>query len=87
MTLRPCRVCGIPTEGSRCPAHVLRRGLRPQYGWAHQKRAKALYGQPCVYCGRPADTADHLVPVALDGSDGPLVPACRRCNCKKGARV
>lgn len=40
----------------------------------------------CRYCGRPAPdvelTVDHVVPVALGGSDDPtnLITACRDCN-------
>ena len=45
----------------------------------------------CRYCGRSAPevplTVDHVVPVALGGSDDPsnLVTACRDCNSGKSA--
>jgi hypothetical protein len=46
----------------------------------------------CRYCGAPAApdtplTVDHVVPVALGGSDDPsnLVAACRDCNSGKSA--
>lgn len=45
----------------------------------------------CRYCGRSAPevalTVDHVVPVALGGSDDPtnLVAACRDCNAGKSA--
>lgn len=40
-------------------------------------------GPPCFWqCGRPADTADHLIPRSLGGNHtlANLVPACGRCN-------
>lgn len=45
-----------------------------------------LKGRTCVYCGNPAKEVDHVVPVAQDGTDriDNLVPACRRCNRRKG---
>lgn len=48
-------------------------------------------GHTCQYCGgRPPDVAlviDHVVPIALGGSDGPenLVTSCRECNAGKSA--
>ncbi len=41
----------------------------------------------CVYCGAPYDTADHVHPRKHGGLSliGNLVPACLRCNQKKGA--
>jgi hypothetical protein len=41
----------------------------------------------CAYCGKQAPlTMDHLVPLARGGhhSIGNIVPACDRCNSKKG---
>lgn len=43
----------------------------------------------CLYCGDPADTMDHVIPLAWsDGKRnnkrppfGPMCPACRDCNC------
>jgi len=45
----------------------------------------------CYYCGRKVDDnyhVDHVVPLALGGSNGPenLVIACAHCNDSKGAR-
>ena len=44
---------------------------------------------PCVYCGKPADTFDHVIPKRRGGTDDPsnLVPACRSCNASKGSRT
>lgn len=48
----------------------------------------------CWYCGKQTNpfrdfTVDHVHPVSLGGSDDVdnLVPACRSCNCSKGARA
>ena len=47
----------------------------------------------CVYCGEPAETWDHLTALVrhgkLDGYGhqlGNLVPCCKRCNSRKGAK-
>ncbi len=43
---------------------------------------------PCVYCGGPADTIDHIQPVSSNGGlqwDN-LAPACRACNSGKKDR-
>lgn len=41
--------------------------------------------RPCAYCPAPADTIDHVLPVALGGRTTPdnCVPACRSCNSRK----
>jgi hypothetical protein len=40
----------------------------------------------CVYCGKPAQEVDHVIPQHLGGHDYPsnLVAACKRCNYIKG---
>lgn len=50
---------------------------------------KKLYGNLCVYCGESKPlTQDHVIPLSKGGSHtaSNVVPACRSCNCKKGAR-
>ena len=44
---------------------------------------------PCIYCGAPAQTHDHVIPRSRGGSDDPanLVLACVSCNASKGART
>lgn len=39
----------------------------------------------CVYCGRAAESWDHIVPVSKGGSSRRhnLAPCCLRCNCRK----
>ena len=43
---------------------------------------------PCYRCGKPADTADHIVPVFKGGGNEieNLRAACRKCNSTTGAR-
>lgn len=44
-----------------------------------------FYGGLCAYCGKPATTVDHVVPLERGGSNWPanLRPACRSCNSSK----
>jgi hypothetical protein len=45
---------------------------------------------PCVWCGGPADTADHWPVSRVDGApDTPAacVSACRSCNSSRGATM
>lgn len=49
----------------------------------------AVFGdETCVYCGRPAQEADHLVPMCISGKPRrrfvPTVPACQPCNTTLG---
>jgi hypothetical protein len=39
----------------------------------------------CVYCGKPADSVDHIMPRSRGGSDtiDNLAPACMDCNRRK----
>jgi hypothetical protein len=41
---------------------------------------------PCVYCGGPANTRDHIVPISDGGPNrwDNYAPACRGCNSAKG---
>lgn len=61
--------------------------------------ALRLLGQPpggeltCIYCGRPAETWDHLYGLVKDAKLsgyghqlGNLVPCCKECNSRKGAK-
>ncbi len=51
---------------------------------------KAAYAWRCAYCGKMSAslTQDHVIPLSLGGSHTPanIIPACRACNSKKGAR-
>lgn len=52
--------------------------LRLLAAWVQQ-------GRTCMYCPGPADSVDHVIPIALGGTnyEGNLVPACRACNSRK----
>lgn len=43
----------------------------------------------CAYCGRPATTVDHAIPISRGGGSrrGNLLPACASCNSRKRART
>jgi len=50
----------------------------------------AAHGHACAYCGKPGRmTRDHVVPIARGGRDEytNVVPACKTCNTRKGART
>ena len=60
----------------------------------------AYYVEPCTYCGLPADSVDHVIPLALRdtlrevggwrnkwGRISDTVPSCRECNSVAGAKV
>ncbi|MET9890780.1 HNH endonuclease [Streptomyces sp. NPDC006465] len=61
------------------------RGYNTQY---RKARAEILSASPvCSICHRrPADTADHIVPLSRGGSNEPsnLRPACGPCNYGRG---
>ena len=47
------------------------------------------FGGLCAYCPAPATTQDHLTPLSRGGwhTAANIVPACLRCNCRKGTRT
>lgn len=99
----PGQPCGRLFEGigSRCPAHRqavqrqrdLRRGTPSArgYDWTYQQNRRAVLatGEPCAWCGRPATTADHVVPLAKGGTSAldNLIPCCRWCNSSRGSKA
>lgn len=52
-------------------------------------RSFNAHGWFCHYCGATSHlTADHVTAKVAGGGDGHdnIVPACRTCNCSKGAK-
>lgn len=49
---------------------------------------RSMYHAECLYCGDPAEAADHFVPLARGGLHcvENIVPACQPCNSSKSAR-
>jgi 5-methylcytosine-specific restriction endonuclease McrA len=47
-----------------------------------------ILGDPCVYCGGPTESVDHIVPVSRGGTGDwdNIAPACKSCNSEKHAR-
>ena len=56
-----------------------------------EQREKALQenGGKCVFCGKPAEQADHAIPRSRGGNNTSenLQPTCRACNQQKGAKT
>ena len=54
-----------------------------------RNRTIILRGNPtCNYCGKPADTVDHIVAIMNGGGHDldNLQPCCAQCNNRKGKR-
>ncbi|MBK9178915.1 MAG: HNH endonuclease [Acidimicrobiales bacterium] len=97
---RPCLDCGTLTPASRCPdcqrtveaqRRARRRSTGQGYGRPYTRLRLAVLdrdGYRCHWCGGPAATVDHLLPVSKGGADSAdnLVAACTRCNYRRGAR-
>lgn len=46
-------------------------------------------GKPCVSCGKPSNSIDHIIPLVRggDNSMSNLQPMCNKCNSKKGDKL
>jgi len=53
------------------------------------REIRAAFDGKCAYCGEPADTLDHVIPLSLGGQHEPgnVVPACKRCNFRKHTKI
>ena len=62
------------------------RSVKPK--WSRQ-RLMARDNNSCGYCGKPANTVDHIVPRSKGGGTTweNTVAACIKCNSKKGNRT
>lgn len=87
--------CPEQVKGGYCAEHRRERRSPSSRvtGTAAWKRVRRLVlerdGWTCRYCGRPAQTVDHVEPVSRGGD--PLDPencvaACGSCNYSKGAK-
>lgn len=96
MTMRPCVVCGEPSESSRCSEHLIRKPDSRAKGydaaWTRlSKRARRL--QPfCADCGAVEDLqADHSPEAWARKKDGKqirledIAVVCGPCNRARGA--
>lgn len=81
MALKPCTVCGRPSNRSRCPAHHPRNGSTRSW---RQLRAEILFRDcyRCAECGAAAEEVDHIVPLSAGGTDSAenLRSLCRACH-------
>lgn len=59
-----------------------------QLGGSDPSYPAILLGDPCSYCGAPAEHIDHIVPLSRGGSGDwdNLTAACAACNMSKGAQ-
>lgn len=55
---------------------------------ARKREGVTSVGQICVYCGKPANTVDHIIPKIKGGLDKAwnLVPCCKSCNSSKSTK-
>lgn len=99
---RPCLDCGTPATGSRCPEHTrqAQRQRDIRRGTAHARGYNAEYrhnrrivleesNYACRWCGRYANTVDHVIPLSRGGSNdvGNLVASCAYCNSRRGGEL
>lgn len=86
-----CGATGYPVgPGWRCPDHASNRPRSPSSCATGNSKYKRIRREilksnpPCHYCGAPATTVDHVIPVAqrpdLAEDRANLVPACGPCN-------
>lgn len=67
-----------------------KRGSATSFTRAEWKALCAKYDQRCLCCGEKKPlTPDHVVPLALGGSNGieNIQPLCWRCNTRKGTKA
>lgn len=83
---RSCPACGEELVHGRVPAgksvifgnYPKKSGHASRAVWDHITKR-----DPCVYCGDPSTTIDHILPKALGGSKGSWTNragCCFRCN-------
>src|SRR5262245_8489620 len=86
---RPERVLGLCRPHYNSAANHKRRAILhglAEHHTADEWRAKlSEYDGACAYCGEPATTKDHVVPISKGGANtiDNIVPACKSCNSRK----
>jgi 5-methylcytosine-specific restriction endonuclease McrA len=65
-----------------------KRGVKTGLMFSEWKEILHSYGGRCVYCGKSANSQDHIVPLANGGTHTAdnVVPACVSCNATKQTR-
>lgn len=68
--------------------YVTTRWQHRQMAWS-RSRLLARDHHRCGYCGKPASTVDHIIPVSKGGTSTweNTVAACSRCNNRKGCKL
>lgn len=101
---RQCITCGQDFRGAgylecltcsgRASVYNARRRIRRLAAQIDGPLPRKVYlailaSGPCVYCGKPATSIDHVRPLSRGGQEtaSNLVPACAHCNSTKHARL
>ena len=50
-----------------------------------KEQTTPVYNDPCVFCGKPSDTIEHIRPIVRGGTDHHtnMAPMCLSCNQSK----
>lgn len=67
---------------------AVKRAVGVSLTFSEWDEIRLSYGGRCVYCGKPAVSQDHIVPMIRGGTHSAdnVVPACISCNSSKGAK-
>jgi 5-methylcytosine-specific restriction endonuclease McrA len=84
-----CGACSGRTDAGNHRRRALRLAAEVAGPVPSRVYAAITTSGPCVYCGRPATTVDHVRPLSRGGHEAAynLAPACERCNKAKGAKL
>lgn len=82
----------VRSEGDVHLRRTRRENAAPGLTKSNRDKLRAKWkrqGKPCAFCGAPADTIDHVLPLVRGGTnyEGNLAPACRRCNSSKSGKT
>jgi 5-methylcytosine-specific restriction endonuclease McrA len=72
----------------RATKYARKRGIDRVDPWHREILFDGFHGE-CAYCGAPATTIDHIIPVKHGGTSrrGNIVPACVSCNSRKKTKL